>query len=582
MQHTLETTHFAVALPRIESALGKLPPVAQGILEDVFANKQISTAGILRLIPREKKSGMMFTSTMTLLTQIFGEYGVIVKYVANQSVSYQEENKLGIKANPRTVIKTQSLPRSLLWSEKKSEQKRAVSTTNESVDFNELERFVKVHYGGNETRENPDTLFPEINWYIERVKHHKILPKEVAYKLIKEAQEGNVYSRNTLIMHNQRLVLSIASRHKRRLGYDISALEFEDILQEGTLGLFRAIEKFDMSLNLSFSTYATWWVDQHVNRAMDDHRLTVRLPVHVHDKLSKFRKIFALMEIRSEGRPDFGELAEKMDVKISEVFYLDKLNFTQNSVSIDTPHYVVDEGEASDLSDLIADTRDITAIQIVDRKILKEKIRKCLKMNLSIKEFQIIDKRFGLSTNKPMKLQEIGTEFGVTRERIRQIEVVAMEKIRNDESLREFAEEYLETHFTAPQPDNQIKDPAEGFETAKKRAKLIDPRLSQSIVNLTVSVVGKFCGISDEQIFSETRKEEVVEARHIAMYILREHYKMSLSEIARKFNEMDHTSVRHACLKIQGLLEKKLGLATDIKFLTELLDSYKEMLSRSN
>jgi chromosomal replication initiator protein len=119
-------------------------------------------------------------------------------------------------------------------------------------------------------------------------------------------------------------------------------------------------------------------------------------------------------------------------------------------------------------------------------------------------------------------------------------------------------------------------------ETGRENAKLVNPRLSQSIITLTISIVGKFYSIPEQDILTGGRNQDIVHARHVAMYILREHYKISLSEIARKFNEMDHTTVRHAFLKIQRRIDREPGLVNDVEFLTKLLDSYKEMLAQNN
>ncbi len=564
----MENSTYLEALPSLEQVTGRLTSNAHAMLEGIFAQKQISTIEIIRLLPRDKKGGLRFTTTLSSLTKIFGQYGVAVTYVTQRKVSFKE---LDVKIGNANAVPLESIASKTIIARTKTQVKhRQIPKANESVDFNELEKYVRIEIERS-PKENSDFLFPEIDWYAETVKHHKILAKDVIYKLIEEAQQGNVHSQNMIIMHNQKLLLQLGGKYKSRLGFKPHGIELEDILQEGNFGIKRAIELFDPSLGFSFSTYAYRWIEQSMGRAMADFGHTVRFPVHVHEKLSKFRKLFALMEARGAEKPNFAEIAARMEIKTHEVFDLEQLEHFKNGISLDEPGKDDDDGEGSGIGDFLGDTRDITPTQMVDRKILKEKIRRCMKINLSIKEYQIIDKRYGLSNNRYMTLNEIGDEFGVTRERIRQIEAIALAKVKNDAALRKFAEEYLERQFAETEVTEKTQ--LAGSDQVIKAA------TNQSLIPRTIGVVGKFYGISEESICSDNRKEDVVLARHVAMYILRGHFKLSLSEIARKFNERDHTTVRHAYFKIEKDARETKGLSGDIQFLIELLNSYSEIAS---
>ena len=562
----MENSTYLEALPSLEQVTGRLTTNAHAMLEGIFAQKQISTIEIIRLLPRDKKGGLRFTTTLSSLTKIFGQYGVAVTYVTQRKVSFKE---LDVKVGNVNAVVLESIASKTLIARAKTQiERRHIPKANESVDFNELEKHIQIHYD-MEKKENSDELFPEIDWYLDTIKHHAVLDKEVIYSLIEKAQQGNIHARNTILMHNQRLIIKIASRYKGRVEFKAGALEFEDLIQEGNFGIKRAIELFDPSLGFSFSTYAFRWIEQKITRTIADEGLTVRMPVHLHEKLSKFRKIFEFLEAHGEGKPDIGEIAKKMEIKADEAFELERLNQVKNGMSLDAPTGEDDDSEYSGIGDFLGDTRDITPSQVVDRKILKEKVRRCLKMNLSIKEYQIVDKRYGLSNNRYMTLNEIGDEFGVTRERIRQIEAIALTKVKNDAALRKFAEEYMERQL--PEIEVSEKTQLAGGD------RTIKAPVNQSLIPRTISVVGKFYGIPEESICSDSRKEDVVLARHVAMYILRGHFKLSLSEIARKFNERDHTTVRHAFFKIQEDTQKVKGLASDIQFLIELLNSYTEI-----
>ncbi|MEO0169201.1 MAG: sigma-70 family RNA polymerase sigma factor, partial [candidate division WOR-3 bacterium] len=242
--------------------------------------------------------------------------------------------------------------------------------------------------------------------------------KETADKLIKLYKKYE-FARNTLAEGNVRLVISEAKRYMNR------GLDFGDLIQEGNLGLLKAIDKYDWKKGFKFSTYATWWIRQAITRAVADHSRTIRIPIHMIETITKINKAQKVL-LQEKGRPpSIEELAEYLEMPISKVERA--LSVAKEPISMDKP---VGKDEDTSLGEIIYDEKTLSAEEELKIESLRERLRKALNM-LSPRERKVIELRFGLDGKKPRTLEEVGQELGLTRERVRQLETQALEKLRN-------------------------------------------------------------------------------------------------------------------------------------------------------
>jgi RNA polymerase primary sigma factor len=246
--------------------------------------------------------------------------------------------------------------------------------------------------------------------------------------LAKRIEKGDNEARNILARSNLRLVVSIAKKYVGR-SPDLTLL---DLIQEGNLGLFRAVDKFDWKKGYKFSTYATWWIRQAITRALADQSRTIRIPVHMVETIAKYKQVSRRLAQVLGRDPQPEEIAVEMGVEPEKIYQIEKIN--QDTLSLENP-VGSDDDEKSTLGDFIADDKIPSPMQESSERILAEQVRTILD-DLSPKERKILEMRHGLLDGIYHTLEEVGKEFGVTRERIRQIEAKALEKIRTHGKAR--------------------------------------------------------------------------------------------------------------------------------------------------
>ena len=259
-----------------------------------------------------------------------------------------------------------------------------------------------------------------VQMYLKEIGKTPLLSKDEERELAKRSEKGDEEARQKLMKANLRLVVSIAKRYVNRTPH----LSILDLIQEGNIGLSRAVEKFDYRRGFKFSTYATWWIRQAITRALADQSRTVRIPVHMVETISKYTQVRRQL-IQELGRdPLAEEIAAEMGIEVDKVRHIQKIS--QEVLSIETP---IGDEEDSTLSDFIPDERNATPSQLTARAMLRDLIKEIM-VDLTEREQQILKMRFGLEDGISHTLEEVGKAFGVTRERIRQIEAKALEKIR--------------------------------------------------------------------------------------------------------------------------------------------------------
>ncbi|MBM3283857.1 RNA polymerase sigma factor RpoD [Candidatus Gottesmanbacteria bacterium] len=300
------------------------------------------------------------------------------------------------------------------------EEKEAQKTVSELE--RELESLAILHEGG---------ISDPVRMYLKEIGRIPLLKFEDEIRLAKHYEKKERWAKQKLIESNLRLVVSIA---KKYIGRGLSLL---DLIQEGNQGLIRAVEKYDWRKGYKFSTYATWWIRQAITRAIADQARTIRIPVHMVETINRFLKISRklMQELGREPHPE--EVAAAMQVDVGKIREIMKVS--QEPTSLATP---VGDDEDSLLGDFIQDTTQPLPYDTASRELLKECLEDVLK-TLSDREKRVLILRFGLEDGRPRTLEEVGVEFGVTRERIRQIEAKALKKLRHPSRSKKL-KDYLE------------------------------------------------------------------------------------------------------------------------------------------
>lgn len=271
-----------------------------------------------------------------------------------------------------------------------------------------------------------------VRMYLKEIGRIPLLTREEEIRLAQQVEAGDKVAKQKLIDANLRLVVSIAKKYIGR------GMTFLDLIQEGNKGLIRAVEKFDWTKGFKFSTYATWWIRQAITRSIADQARTIRIPVHMVETINKLMRTARrlMQELGREPTPEeIGEAMEMEPEKVKEIFKI-----SQNTTSLEAP--VGDGEDDSTLGDFIADDSQVSPYEATSHQMLRENVEEVLEA-LSDREAKVLKMRFGLSGNRMMTLEEVGKQFGVTRERIRQIEAKALRKLKHP-SRRKKLQDFLE------------------------------------------------------------------------------------------------------------------------------------------
>jgi RNA polymerase primary sigma factor len=309
---------------------------------------------------------------------------------------------------------------------------------NEAIKIVEVESLLQA--GGEEISEKelkeatkisgqvPDT----IQMYLKEIGKTPLLKSHEEKDLAKRILQGDEEARQRLIKSNLRLVVSIAKRYINR-----GPLGISDLIQEGNIGLFKAVEKFDHRRGFKFSTYATWWIRQAITRALADQSRTIRIPVHMVETISKYTQVKRKLSQELGREPLTEEIAIEMEFPVEKVRYIEKIS--QSVVSLESP--IGGDDEKSVRADFIKDDKNLTPVQTTSHELLRDQIQNIMG-DLTDREKKILEMRFGLEDGVTHTLEEVGKVFGVTRERIRQIEAKALERIRLHQSADKLGEYY--------------------------------------------------------------------------------------------------------------------------------------------
>jgi len=275
------------------------------------------------------------------------------------------------------------------------------------------------------------TINDPVRMYLKEIGQIKLLNTQEELELADRILAGDEMAKTILAEANLRLVVSIAKRYVGR------GMLFLDLIQEGNIGLMKAVEKFDVTKGYKFSTYATWWIRQAITRAIADQARTIRVPVHMVETINKLARVQRQLTLELNREPSEEELAKKMNTSVEKIREIYKIS--QEPVSLETP---IGEEDDSHLGDFIKDEHNMSPEEYTTNELLKDEIDDIL-LTLTEREEKVIRLRFGLEDGKARTLEEVGQMFGVTRERIRQIEAKALRKLRHPSRSRKL-KDYLD------------------------------------------------------------------------------------------------------------------------------------------
>ena len=415
------------------------------------------------LVKLGKKKGYLTEKVITEKTMLLNlsdsELEELYKELKNNNIEIKSDSESGGEVEGKTT-NIKSVINELVEIGKKqgflTYEVIAKKTSNLDLDANSLDELYKALNENNieirsEDESDSDTNLleddPEFNiehivneskdmsvndnvrMYLKEIGKISLLSLDEEQELSKRIASGDEEAKKILAESNLRLVVSIAKRYVGR------GLLFLDLIQEGNIGLMKAVDKFDYDKGFKFSTYATWWIRQAITRALADQARTIRVPVHMVETINKLARVERQMALDLNREPTDSELAKKMNLPLDKIVEIRRIS--QDPVSLETP---IGEEDDSHLGDFLADERTMGPEEYTDYTMLKEELKEVLE-TLTKREEEVLELRFGLYDGTCHTLEEVGKKFGVTRERIRQIEAKALRKLRHPsraKKLRDF------------------------------------------------------------------------------------------------------------------------------------------------
>ena len=277
------------------------------------------------------------------------------------------------------------------------------------------------------------TMLPNVDdpvkMYLKDIGKVPLLSMEEEKEYAERAMKGDEYAKSVLCESNLRLVVSVAKRYVGK-----TSMSFLDLIQEGNLGLIKAVDKFDYTKGFKFSTYATWWIRQAITRAMADQSRTIRIPVHMVETINKYVKVVRTLMQKLGREPSIEEIAGEMGISVAKVLEIKRTS--QDPISLETPMGEEDDGK---MADIIEDDSTQSPIESASQSLLREQLLAVID-TLTPREQEVIRQRYGLMDGKQKTLEEVGREFSVTRERIRQIEAKALRKLKHPNRSKRLAD----------------------------------------------------------------------------------------------------------------------------------------------
>ena len=345
-------------------------------------------------------------------------YGEINDYFEGEELQSDSMDQIYAYLDIHNIEVVEDIPEEVPVDIGKITDESALLVDDEDDEFEHDSEEEEIDLSAIDILEGVGTEDP-VRMYLKEIGTVPLLTTEEELNLAKRKQEGDEYAKQKLIEANLRLVVSIAKRYTGR------GMSFLDLVQEGNLGLIKGVEKFDYTKGFKLSTYATWWIRQSVTRALADQARTIRVPVHMVETINKMRKMQRKLTLELGYEPSVTELADALGMTEEKVMEI--MQIAREPASLETP---IGEEDDSNLGDFVADSNVLTPEGNVESVMLREHIDALLG-DLKERERQVIVLRFGLEDGHPRTLEEVGKEFKVTRERIRQIEAKALRKLRN-------------------------------------------------------------------------------------------------------------------------------------------------------